>query len=359
MRRVFDLVTFIPPARGPGRLSAPNGAARFLRSHLDRGFGRRLATEARRAGARILSTYFAQAVAADALGVEEVWCLTTDSDVNRVWVPEDAARSRIRYLVPFRRTGRRLRAYGVSPERIHVTGFPLPPSLLGGPDLPTLRRHLAARLLRLDPGGEWRRGAPEAARSLLALAATGASLAPPRVTFAVGGAGAQSGLAAGLVAALREALDRGALRLTLVAGVRRAATAALLAAAASHAPRALASGALEVLHDATFDGYVRRFDACLAETDVLWTKPSELVFYGALGLPVVLAPPLGFHERRNGALARRRGFGLPMPRVADAARWLEAALRSGDLARAAWAGYARMPKHGSYRIAEAVRGEGD
>jgi hypothetical protein len=83
----------------------------------------------------------------------------------------------------------------------------------------------------------------------------------------------------------------------------------------------------------------------------VFTKPSEMVFYAAFGLPLVLAPPLGMHERRNGDLARRRGFGLDMPRPADAGRWLEARLAAGDLARAAWAGYRRLRRDGTDRIA--------
>ena len=32
---------------------------------------------------------------------------------------------------------------------------------------------------------------------------------------------------------------------------------------------------------------------------MLWTKPSEMTFYAALGIPLILAPPLGAHERYN------------------------------------------------------------
>ena len=44
----------------------------------------------------------------------------------------------------------RLRAYGVPDDRILLTGFPLPHGLVGGPELPILRRNLASRLVRLD-----------------------------------------------------------------------------------------------------------------------------------------------------------------------------------------------------------------
>lgn len=356
MRRVLDAVTWVPRLRRRGELAAPNAATRHLRTLIDRGFGAALADRVRASRAPMLSTFYAQAIAADARGVDDVHCLTTDSDVNRVWVAHDPRASRIRYCVPLRRTARRLEAYGVPSERIHLTGFPLPPGLVGGPSLDVLHENLARRLLRLDPSGAWRREAPDAARRLMERAPRGAASAPVSVTFAIGGAGAQAELACALVRALREPLARGAVRLTLVAGVRREVASRLVGFARWHAAEALRRGAIDVLHGATFQDYLARFEVRLARTDVLVTKPSEMIFYGALGLALVLAPPLGHHERANGRLARRKGFGLEAPPPSGTARWLEQHLADGSLARAAWSGYARMPKDGTYRIARLLAG---
>ena len=46
---------------------------------------------------------------------------------------------------------------------------------------------------------------------------------------------------------------------------------------------------VEVLQEPDFDSYYEAMNALLARTDVLWTKPSELTFYAALGLPIVRA----------------------------------------------------------------------
>ncbi len=360
MQRLLESVTFIPRMRRRGELAAPNAAARHLRSLIDRGFGNALVSHLKRTGAPLISTYFAQAVVADAARAPNVFCVVTDSDCNRVWVSHDPSSSRIRYCVPMRRTARRLESYGVDPARIHVTGFPLPPSLLGGPDLPVLEGHLGSRLLRLDPTGAFRREArPAGLERILSLSAPGEASAPLRLTFAIGGAGAQTGLAGDLLRALREPLHRGAVHLTLVAGVRDEVAARLEAFIARHAPEAARAGAIEVIHDPTFDGYLRRFETCLAATDVLWTKPSEMTFFAALGIPLVLAPPLGHHERGNGTLARRKGFGLDAPALADVGRWLESHLHDGTLARAAWAGFTRMSSDGTYRVAELVRASDD
>lgn len=355
-RRLLDEITAIPRLRARGRLAAPNSAARHLRGLIDRGFGRDLVAHLARTGERLLSTFYAQALIADAAGLSDVTCVVTDAEVNRVWVAHDPGRSRVRYCVPLRRTARRMLSYGVAPERLHVTGFPLPPRLLGGRDLPTLRRDLGARLHRLDPSGAFRREAPADARAVLDAAHGPDAVAPLRVAFAVGGAGAQAGLAIRLLRALRTPLERGEVHLTIVAGTRRKTAARLHEAIAAHAPAAARAGGVAVLYDPTFEGYLRRFEACLAATDVLFTKPSEMTFFGALGLPLALTTPLGFHEGINGRLARRKGFGLDAPHAHDAARWLLDRRADGSLARAAWAGYARMPKHGTYLVADLVRG---
>jgi hypothetical protein len=46
-----------------------------------------------------------------------------------------------------------------------------------------------------------------------------------------------------------------------------------------------------------FFTYYRQLNQLLADSDVLWTKPSELSFYAGLGVPLVLAKPVGAHER--------------------------------------------------------------
>jgi UDP-N-acetylglucosamine:LPS N-acetylglucosamine transferase len=180
---------------------------------------------------------------------------------------------------------------------------------------------------------------------------------PPLVTFAVGGAGAQAELARAFLPSLRPALLEGRLRLALVAGVRDDARMALLGALdEARLTGALGSG-VELLHHPDLAGYVRRMNELLARTDVLWTKPSELTFYAALGLPVVCAPPVGVHERRNRRWVREAGAGVKQRAPEKAGAWLLDLVAEGQLAAAAWSGYVRLPKGGLYRILDAVAGQ--
>jgi hypothetical protein len=282
--------------------------------------------------------------------------VVTDTDLNRVWAPARPRQTRIQYLVPTRRAARRLQAYGVPPERITFTGFPLPDGLVGGPSLATLKRNLAGRLVRLDPSGEFRRSMPEELAHFLGSLPREEEGKPVQLVFAVGGAGAQAGMAAAFLPGFRRALESGLVRITLVAGTRPEVAERFQEAIREAAMEPLLGNGVEVLLAGSFPEYYARFNACLARADVLWTKPSELVFYAALGIPLLLAPHVGVHERYNLRWVRENGAGLKQREARFAAEWFSDWLADGLLAAAAWSGYMQLPKFGLYRILEAVRG---
>jgi hypothetical protein len=315
------------------------------------GFGSALTQHVRDTRRPLLSTFYAPAIVADAAGHEAVVSVVTDADVNRVWAPADAAAGRLRYAAPTARAARRLRAFGVEASRIHRTGFPIPLRLVGGRDFDVARRRLAARLVRLDPAGAFASEAPVEARRLRAEAAPEDVTGPLRVVFAIGGAGAQLGVARDLVHALREPLARGQVRLHLVAGTREETAEALRGDAAKAGFTPAPDGPVEVLLASEFVAYADRFHDALGLADLLWTKPSELTFFAATGLPIAFAPHIGKQEQANRAWAVSRGAATD-GNARDAARWLRAALDTGGLARLAWQGFSRLPKDGTRKILE-------
>jgi hypothetical protein len=352
LRSLLSEITEIPPLFPRRDLSAPTAGVRLLRLLAARGMGRGLVERMRSTGAPLLSTFFAPAVIADHVGAERVYCVVTDADVNRVWAPIDPARARVNYLAPSARVARRLASYGVRPERIEVTGFPLPHELLGGPELPVARRNLAARLVRLDPTGAFRRALGDDLERALGPLPREHEGAPPHVVFAVGGAGAQANLVAEFLPGFVAPLRRRALRLTLVAGVRAELRDQFRAAAAA---LGLEPGRdLGILHAETHDAYFRAFNALLAETDVLWSKPSEIAFFAALGLGMVFTWPVGEHEAYNRRFVIEAGAGVRQEEPRYAAEWLADWLADGTLAGAAWSGFRRLPSRGLYRIVERV-----
>ena len=343
------------PALYPIRdLSAPTLPVRYIARQAQRGLGRGLNERLRAEGRALLTTFYAPAVLADIAGVERIYCVVTDADVNRIWAPPDAARTRIHYLVPGHRTARRLRSYGVPAGQITITGFPLPPELLGGRELTVLKSNLAARLSRLDPKSAFMDAYKDEVNHFLPGPLPPARQAP-LVTFAVGGAGAQSGLPRRFLPGFRRPLSEGRLRLALVAGVREEVAIRFEQAATEAGLGDLLGGPISILRAPDLTDYFRQFNRLLAETDVLWTKPSELTFFAALGLPLLFAPPVGRHESYNLRWAREAGAGVKQRDPHSMAERLLDWLDDGTLAGAAWSGYMRLPKFGTYRIADLVQ----
>ncbi|MCC7382080.1 MAG: hypothetical protein IT384_09630 [Deltaproteobacteria bacterium] len=357
-RALLGAVTHIPQLYPRRDLSSPTAGTRYLARLTAGGLGRELVQYLVDHDAPLLTTFYAPAVVADHLGFPRVFCVVTDTDINRVWAPIEPARSRATYLAPSRRVVDRLKAYGVSPERIILTGFPLPHELLGGPDLEVARRNLAARLVRLDPRRSFLGESQDLVERTVGPLPSAEKGRAVTLTFAVGGAGAQAELAEQFLPSLRDLLQTARLRVVLIAG-RRPEVAATFREAieTSELGEQLGRG-IEILHAPAWTDYYRAMSTCLAETDLLWTKPSEMTFYAALGIPLVFSWPVGVHERYNRRWALESGAGLKQREVRHAGDWIAEWLEEGTLAAAAWSGFLRLPKQGLYRILDAVAGGG-
>ncbi|MFN3414015.1 MAG: DUF6938 domain-containing protein, partial [Thermoanaerobaculum sp.] len=255
---------------------------------------------------------------------------------------------------PSERAVRRLHAYGVPPHRVHLTGFPLPPELVNEGQEKQVAEAMARRLARLDPAGTFRQQFRAELQGALPQLARVSSPEPPRLTFAVGGAGAQAFMVRQFLPSLSPLLREDRLRLALVAGVNervfRRFQQWVTEAGLDHLP----SQVLQVLWEPTVEAYLASFHRLLADTDILWTKPSELTFFAALGIALVFAPPVGVHEVLNRRWALERGAGLKQEHPSAAGQWLADWLADGTLAGAAWNGFRRLPRRGGSRIAELV-----
>jgi len=354
-RLTLNAVTGIPHLYPFRDLSSPTAAVSYLERSARQGLGRSMIAYLEEHDLPLLTTFYSPAILADYHGYDRIYCIVTDSDVNRVWAPISPRASKIRYFAPSGRAVRRLRAYGVygvDPHSIELTGFPLPHSLVGGPDAPVLRRNLAARLARLDPNRVFRSQFRADLESFDALPAAGG---PLHLVFAVGGAGAQAELSAKFLPSLRDALLADRLRLTLVAGVRADVRDQFL----REMERAGLMGELDrrvaILFEPEIDRYLDRFDEVVATADVLWTKPSEIVFYAALGIPLLLSEPIGVHEHYNRRFARESGVAFIQREPRTIGERLMELLDDGHLAAAAWAGYRRLPHSGLYRVLDRVQ----
>ena len=87
---------------------------------------------------------------------------------------------------------------------------------------------------------------------------------------------------------------------------------------------------------------------------MLWTKPSELVFYSALGMPIIMAPSLGSQEDYNRTWLKTIGAGISQNDPRYTHEWLFDWVNSGWLAEAAMAGFLDSRQFGVYNIIDVV-----
>ena len=98
--------------------------------------------------------------------------------------------------------------------------------------------------------------------------------------------------------------------------------------------------------------YFDQFNRSLHGTDVLWTKPSELSFYCALGIPIVMSQVIGSQERFNRKWLREIQAALKQEKPDYTDQWLFDLLNRGTLAESAWDGFLKARKLGTFRILE-------
>ena len=378
--RGFDEVQRILSFYPRRDLSRPDLNVRALYALLRRGWGRHLidTLRTRGAGLPIVTSFFTPAFMAEFFDYPgEIYCVICDTDIARAWAPLQPATSRIKYFAPTRRAAERLREYGVPPANVFLTGYPLPDENVGD-DLVTLKQDLAQRIVNLDPERRYLERYGTLVAEKIGELPPGPTR-PLTILFSIGGAGAQAEIAAKLVRSLKPRILSGEVRFVVSAGIKPwvrdyveraisecglAATAETLEAGTVRTadppgggPR-VDAGRVQVLVGNRVTEYFETFDRALRSADVLWTKPSELSFYSALGLPIVMAPPVGAQERANQAWLLRLGAGTMQDDPADAHEWFFDLLGTGWFAEAAMEGFVEGEALASQRIATIVSSNG-
>lgn len=321
----------------------------FIRKGLCSGMFNRISKE----HLPLLTSFYAPAIAADIKGYDPIYCIICDADLNRVWVAKNPWDSRINYFAPCGKAAQRLRAYGVPENRIFLTGFPISTRLLGGKEMPVLKSDLGQRLFYLDPAKRFRRMHERSVEHFLGKENTEfRNERKLTITYAVGGAGAQREIGAKIAFSLRKKLASGELKLNLVAGIREDVKK-YFESLVKEIPDAAHS--IEILYENNIYDYFSKFNELIRRTDILWTKPSELSFYSGLGLPVIMTPALGSQEIFNRKWLTEINAGIRQENPEYTDQWLSDMLESGRLADAAWSGFLKARKLGTYKILEIMQ----
>ena len=178
---------------------------------------------------------------------------------------------------------------------------------------------------------------------------------PLTIMFSVGGAGVQKEIGIKLLKCLRLYIKQGRVKVILSAGIREKVKNYFL----SHIKKLnledsgggqTSANSIEILFGENIEDYFKKFNQALKKTDILWTKPSELSFYSALGIPIIIAPPVGSQEEFNMRWLLKSGFGLLQENPKYADQWLFDWLEQGYLAEAAMQGFIEGEKLGTFKI---------
>ena len=279
-----------------------------------------------------------------------IYLLVTDSDAARAWVPMFPKESTIHYCAPSQLVAERLVQYGIAKENITLTGFPLPGEFTEPKGFNQTKEDLKRRLVRLDPKRKYLTRYADVVRAYLGKVPEKPD-GTPVITFAVGGAGAQQTLGKQIIQRLASLLKKRKVKLLMVAATHEDAASSFKETAKQHG---LFGKEVEVVFCKSKEEYFKKFTEVLRATDILWTKPSELSFYAALGIPLLLSPPIGSQEVQNQKWLLRLGSGIRQLNPKYAAEWIEDFLNQGLFAEAAMQGFVEMERNGAANIASAI-----
>lgn len=342
---IMDAFQRIAPFYPVRDLSEPTVQEKFFYRIVKKGLGKDLVEQLNKTNLPFLTTFFVAAYFAEAQNYNgDIYCVICDTDASRAWANLDSDNTRVIYLLPSDKVRERFMMYGVPKENLIVTGFPLPKENIGG-NKEILKEDLAVRLGLLDSKGVYFEKYSTLIKNYLPEKNINR---PLTITYAVGGAGAQKEIGLVILKNLKDKIINGSLAINLVAGSRQEIK--------DYFEKGVADLGLDtntnvrIIFNPDKINYFREFNKTLRNTDILWTKPSELSFYCALGLPIIMSQPVGSQEDFNREWLLNVGAGIDSYDPEHVEEWLPDLLESGRLARAAMDGFLNAETMGTYNI---------
>ena len=302
----------------------------------------------------LLTTFFIPAYMAEYWGYRgPIYLIIPDTDISRAWAPLRPKESKVIYCASTQRAATRLKRYGVQQKRIIVTGFPFPQEFTKGNAMKA-KKDLKRRLQTLDPNRRYLEKYARIVEQYLGRTQSPTFLRSKSdltrrvsLTFAIGGAGAQVNIAEDIIEGVKPLTREGTLELHIIAGIHKELATALKRRAGKN---------IFVHFSPNKKRYFQNFSKILSKTDILWTKPSELVFYASLGIPIIIAPAIGSQEVCNRRWLLDIGAGIDQKKPEFVYQWLPDLIEQGALAEAAMQGFVEITRDGVDNIKKLVCG---
>jgi hypothetical protein len=339
-------------------LSSPNFQLKQNFNLIKKGWGRDLIEKLKSQSPKLsfISTFFTPAFAAEYFNYPgEIFCVVCDADISRAWAPLDPSKSRIKYFAPTERVVERLKLYGVKPANIFFTGYPLPEENIGGQDMEILKEDLKFRLLNLDPQKKYFFKYEGLIKEKLGDLPE-KSDHPLTLMFAVGGAGAQKEIPIKILKKLSGRIKNREIKIILVAGIKEKIKNGFIENVHNLKLEEFLNKGIDIIFEKKIEDYFEKFNQALRKTDILWTKPSELSFYSALGLPIIIAPTIGSQEDFNKRWLLKSGFGISQGNPDYLEDWLFDWISRGYLAEAAMQAFVKGEQLGVSKIKKIICG---
>jgi hypothetical protein len=351
LNRILDNVLYIPKYYPVKDRSNSTIQVRYLKKSIKLGLCKGTIEQIRSPELPVITSFYVSAIAAEMADHTNVYCIICDTDINRVWVSENSSGSHIIYFASGTISAQRLLSYGVPEKNIVLTGFPLPLQLIGNRQLNKLKVNLNRRLINLDLNGSFYNLYKHSVNALIQHDEYKNQFfshlkQPITITYAVGGAGAQREIGKQIAKSLAKKILSNEVKLNLIAGTRTELRDYFEKVREDY-PH---SQNIRIIWANDNESYFDLFNECLSTTDILWTKPSELSLYCALGIPIIMTPAIGPQEKCNQRWLREIGAGFKQqnPEITD--QWLFDLIHKGRIAEAAWNGFLKARKYGTYNI---------
>jgi hypothetical protein len=359
---LYDQIQKISPFFPFRDLSKPNFSTIRLKRLIDKGFGKSLVEYTSKIDIPVITTYPVSALMYDYNG-KKAYAVVTDTDITRVWVANDPKKSNITYFAPCKHVVVRLKEYGVPEDKIIETGFPLPKENIGKND-EIVKKDLLSRIVNLDPEGKFiekykgmiieklglNKNQKLNAESLKKFKTHKLTL-----TYAIGGAGAQKDIAIKILNSLHEKIISDEVTINIIVGIRLDLKMYFEEEIKKIKLDEYLNKNINIIFALDKKTLFETTNKVLRTTDILWTKPSEMSFYTALGLPIIIAPPIGAHEHYNLEWLEHIGSGFVQQNPEFTKDWLYYWIEDGRLADAAMQGFIDAPRRGIYNIEEYLK----